>query len=113
MKSKKLSIAILTGVVFAASGTGAFADDKSTGEVGSNWQDHIVSTKTRAQVMAELPAARAQGQLWQNENGSFDSTYARGSNLKNGRSRDEVRMEAASANIAGRNANSYLYFGGN
>lgn len=61
MKSKKISIAITAAALFAALGSNAFADDKYVGELGSNWQEHIASTKSRAQVVAELEQARAQG----------------------------------------------------
>ena len=61
MKSRKLSIAVATGLLFAGLSAGAFADDKWLGESGSNWQEHIQSTKTRAEVTAELNQAHAQG----------------------------------------------------
>jgi hypothetical protein len=54
MKSNKLFLAIVTGVLFASFGTSAFANDKTNGEGDANWLDHIVSSKTRAQVVAEL-----------------------------------------------------------
>lgn len=111
MKSNKLSIAIVTGLLFAAVGTSAFADDKTTGEGGTNWQDHITSSKTRSQVVAELKEARAQGQLLQ-DHPSFEYAYPRVSGMENGRDRAEVRAEAAAANMLDRSSQDDIYFGG-
>lgn len=61
MKSKKISAFIAASAFLAALGSNAFADDKYVGQLGSNWQDHVTSTKSRAQVTAELEQARAQG----------------------------------------------------
>ncbi len=61
MKSKKAAVAIAVSTLLAAFGSNAFADDKYVGELGSNWRDHITSTKSRAQVIAELKQARANG----------------------------------------------------
>lgn len=83
MKSNKLSIAIVTGLLFAAVGTSAFADNTTTGEGGTNWQDHITSSTTRAQVVAALKEARAQGQLLQDP--SFEYTYPRVAGMGKGR----------------------------
>lgn len=109
MKSNKLSIAIVTGLLLAAVGTGAFADDKTTGEGGTNWQDHITSSKTRAQVVAELKDARAQGQLL--KDGSFEYAYPRVVGMGNSRDRAQVRADAATANTASRSSHNNIYFG--
>lgn len=61
MKSKKVAVAIAVSTLLGAFGSNAFANDKYNGELGSNWQDHITSTKSRAQVIAELKQASAQG----------------------------------------------------
>ncbi len=61
MTSRKLSIAIVAGALVTAVGSGAFASDKWLGDRGDNWEEHIVSTKTRGQVIAELNEASAQG----------------------------------------------------
>lgn len=52
MKSSNLSRFITTGALSAAVGPGAFAGNVWVGEQGDNRQEHIVSTKTRAQVLA-------------------------------------------------------------
>lgn len=93
MKSNKFSLSIVTGVVFAIAGSSAFASDKWLGDRGDNWQDHVVSTKTRAQVIAELKEARAQGLI---VNGD-DPHYPRLPVATSTRSRAEVRAEAAGA----------------
>jgi len=67
MKSTKLYAAISIGALFAVLSSGAFANDKYNDELGFNSQDHIVSTKTRAQVIEELKQAQAQGQYQQSE----------------------------------------------
>ena len=61
MKSKLVlslsaAVALLVGLNSAA-----IADDKYNGELGSNWLDHVTSTKSGTQVSAELRHAREQG----------------------------------------------------
>jgi hypothetical protein len=62
MKSKKIFVAIAVSTFLATLGSSAFADEKYRGELASNWKEHITSTKSRAQVIAELEQARANGQ---------------------------------------------------
>lgn len=93
MKSGKLSIAIAVGTLFAVAGSGAFASDKWLGDRGDNWEEHIVSTKTRAQVIAELEEARAKGLVTYGEEPNYPQTPV----AKSTRSRAEVRAEAAKA----------------
>lgn len=104
MKSNKLAIAIVTGVLFGALGTSAFADDKPAGEGGTNWQDHIVSTKTRAQVVNDLKLSNAQAQLLQD--GSLEFSYPRVVATSNGPSRADNTTNLTSG------INADLYFGG-
>lgn len=89
MKSNKFSQFITTGVLCAVVSAGAYADDIWIGDQGDNWQERIVSTKTRAQVLAELKAAREQGLI---VNGEAD--YPPLPAAKSTRSRAEVRAEA-------------------
>lgn len=94
MKSTKVSTVIAVTALLAAIGSSAFADDRIVGDAGTNWQDHITSTKTRAEVRAELEQARAQGLLSVGE----DPHYPRQPVATTGsRSRAEVRAEAAEA----------------
>lgn len=90
MKSNKFSQFITTGVLFAVVSSGAYANDNWIGDQGDNWYERIVSTKTRAQVLAELKEAREQGLI---VNGETD--YPPLPVAKSTRSRAEVRAEAA------------------
>lgn len=110
MKSNNLSNTIVACVLFGVLGTSAFADDKTIGDSGTNWQDHIVSTKTRAQVVDELKASGAQGRLVQD--GSFEYSYPPAVTSNNGRGRAEVRAEAVSTTRTVRDFTTDLYFGG-
>ena len=103
MKSKKISFVIVVGALVTAFGSTAFAQDMYgtfTDETGNSGQDQIKSTKTRAQVMAELEQARAQG--WDPANQisgdpSSQTWSSPGSVAKSTRSREEVRAEAQQA----------------
>ena len=90
MKTIK-QIAVIAGVLFASATTGAFADDKWIGDTGSNWQDHIQSTKSRAEVIAELNEARAAGLLSVGE----DPSYPRDQAIVTNRVRNDVRTDIA------------------
>lgn len=106
MKSKKISIVIAASTLLAALGSSAFADDKYNGELGSNWRDHISSTKSRTQVVAELEQARANGQRV-----GASPYYPERTVTPTSRSAAEVRAEV---NQAAQNSNSgpgSLYFG--
>lgn len=92
MKTRQLS-ALIIASLFTAAGSTAFANDVWQGDVGDNWQQHIQSTKTRAQVLAELNEARAQGFGV----GARDTDYPKMQAVKSSRTRDEVRAEAAGA----------------
>lgn len=96
MKTIK-QIAVIAGVLFASATTGAFADDKWIGDTGSNWQDHIQSTKSRAEVIAELNEARATGLLSVGE----DPFYPRTQAIESTKSRAEVIAELNEARAAG------------
>lgn len=71
----------------------ASANDKWLGNRGDNWEAHVTSTKTRAQVIAELNEARAQGLV---RNGQ-EYDYPRLPVAKSTRTRDEVRVEMIEA----------------
>lgn len=100
MKSKKMSFMIIIGSLLTAIGSTAVAQDMYgtfTGEPADRWQEHTKSTKTRAEVMAELEQARAQE--WDpTAQISTDPTSQTGTSheniVKNARSGDEVRAEA-------------------
>lgn len=92
MKSAKLSLSIAAGVLFAVAGSGAFASDKWLGDQGDNWLEHVKSTKTRAEVKAELKEAREQGLIM-----TGDTSYPPEPAVKSTRSRAAVRAEAAEA----------------
>lgn len=93
MKARKFSVLIIASL-FAAAGSAALANDKWLGDRGDNWEEHVVSTKTRAQVIAELNEARTQGLLSRG-----DTDYPKSAAVKSSRTRDEVRAEAISATI--------------
>ncbi|MEC4722254.1 DUF4148 domain-containing protein [Noviherbaspirillum sp. CPCC 100848] len=108
MKSKRLISAVAGLVLIAGMSSSAFADDKWQGDQGSNWLEHVQSTKSRAEVLAELEQARKDGSL-RVGNGT---TYPPQPTAVNGRTRAEVQAEAVQANRQGnRNINS-IYFGG-
>lgn len=92
MKSTNLVTAIAISALFAIGTRNALAADIVGGE---NWVqfNHVASTKTRAQVMKELKADRAQVTANYNE----ETDYPRIPMAKMQRSRDEVRSEAATA----------------
>lgn len=93
MKMNLLSVTMVLGALISVAGVPAFASDKWLGQRGDNWEEHIQSTKTRAQVIAELNDAHAQGLLSQGE----DPHYPREVAVQSTRSREEVRREAAAA----------------
>lgn len=92
MKTTTLS-AIALSALFTLGLTNAFAGDVVGGD---NWVEfnNIASTKTRAEVIAELKEARAQGLIGTN----IETTYPKLPALASTRSRDEVRAEALAAN---------------
>lgn len=100
---------IILAAVSLAAGfhSAAMADDKSIGDGDTNWQEHFQSTKSRADVKAEVLQARKQGQL-DNFN---DGTYPEGSTFQSTRSRDEVRREAIAANQSGQALANDNYMG--
>lgn len=85
MNAKKLIAAV---AVFAATATSsAFA---------SEWVDFtdFKSTKTRAEVIAELQQSNANGQLA----GNSEFVEFKNTQVASGASRDEIRQQAAAAN---------------
>jgi hypothetical protein len=92
MKARKLILLAAT-TMLAMSASIASANDKWLGNRGDNWQDHIKSTKTRAEVIAELNEARAQGLV----RGGTMHDYPHGPVAKSTRTRDEVRAEMIEA----------------
>lgn len=92
MKARKLILLAATTMV-AMSATIASANDKWLGDRGDNWQEHIKSTKTRAEVIAELNEARAQGLI----RGGAEHDYPHQPVAKSTRTRDEVRAEMIDA----------------
>ncbi|RZI40059.1 DUF4148 domain-containing protein [Herbaspirillum sp. HC18] len=93
MKSYKISSFVVTAVLGAVAGSPAFASDKWLGNRGDNWEEHIVSTKTRAQVIAELNAARSAGLISYGQEPRYPDLPV----AKSGRSREQVRAEAIDA----------------
>lgn len=93
MKLTRLHILIATVSLVAGFHSAAMADDKSIGDGDTNWQEHITSTNSRAEVKAELKQAREQG-LLENFN---DSAYPNNTAFRSTRSRDEVQREAIEA----------------
>lgn len=77
--------------LLVAVSTSSIANDKWLGDSGDNWQEHIVSTKTRAQVIAEIKEARAQGLISDGD----DSLYPRIPEAKSTLTRDAARAKAA------------------
>lgn len=104
---KKLLFAIANLVMIAGVSSSALADDKWLGNRGSNWEDHVKSTKSRAEVRAELEEARKNGTL-QVSNGAF---YPQQPQVVQGRTRAEVRAEAVQANREGNDMFDSIYFG--
>jgi hypothetical protein len=96
MNAKQTIAAI---AVFAATGS-AFAADNGAYVDHSN----VVSTKTRADVRAELELAYANGQLGHN------SEFVEHTRIASSRSRDAVRTEAMQA--ARGNPSRSIYIGG-
>lgn len=108
MKSTKLAFGIASLVISIGASTGALADNKWLGNSGSNWQEHIQSTKTRAEVIAELKQARDSGLVTVGE----DPGYPRQPTFKTGKTRAEVQAEAARASRERRAGIDSVYFGG-
>jgi hypothetical protein len=92
MKAHKIFLLVATGLLTVAGST-AFANDKWLGNRGDNWEQHITSTKTRAQVIAELNDARALGLVGYGQVTAYPSAPV----VKSARTRDEVRAEAEEA----------------
>ncbi len=86
-----MTIAIAVGALFTIASSSVFAGDPWLGERGANWEQNIVSTKTRAQVMNELAQAKAQGFVFYGEEPNYPQTPV----VKSRLTRDEVRAEAA------------------
>ncbi|RZI40078.1 DUF4148 domain-containing protein [Herbaspirillum sp. HC18] len=93
MKSNKLFTTIVIAALTATFGGGAFANDQWLGNRGDNWLEHVSSTKTRAEVRAELEQARAQGMLI----GGQEPNYPAQPAFKSTRTREEVRAEVVEA----------------
>lgn len=111
MKMKKLALVIFAGLSFSAVTTGALADDKWTGNSGSNWLEHVQSTKTRAQVMEELKQAQARGEVRVGQDSFYPQQELQG--FRSTRTRAEVQAEAAEAARNGNiGVNSSHYLGG-
>ena len=91
MKSNKLAF-VVTALLVSVS-TSGIASDKWLGDRGDNWEEHIVSTKSRAQVIAELNEARAQGLV----SVGGDTSYPRTPEIKSTLSRETVRAQAVEA----------------
>ncbi|MEC4722871.1 MULTISPECIES: DUF4148 domain-containing protein [Noviherbaspirillum] len=109
MKSISLSVAVIVGLLSAGIGSTALADDKWIGDQGTNWQEHIRSTKSRAQVQEELRQAQAQGLIGVGD----EPFYPYQPKFVSSRSRAEVRAEAIQANANRIGALDELYRGGN
>lgn len=96
MKARKLILLAAT-TMLAMSATIASANDKWLGDRGDNWEDHIKSTKTRAEVIAELNEASTQA--WTIGGREYD--YPLLPVAKSTRTRDEVRAEMIEAARSG------------
>lgn len=92
MKAHKIFLVVATGLL-AVAGSTAFANDKWLGDRGDNWEEHVSSTKARAQVIAELNDARAQGLVGYGEESGYPGTAV----VKSAHTRDQVRAEAIDA----------------
>lgn len=108
MKSTKLAFGIVSLILSVGASTGALADNKWVGSSGSNWLEHVQSTKTRAEVIAELEQARKNGLVTVGE----EPGYPRQPTFKSGKTRAEVQAEAASASKERRASVDGIYFGG-
>jgi len=115
MKTKKSILAVASFLMVAAFSSSAFADDQWLGDRGTNWLDHIKSTKSRAEVMAELEQARKAGTLYVGNGVSYprEPAMTSGGTYSSGRSRAEVHSEAIQANRNPRGPLNEIYFGGN
>lgn len=91
MKSRTLATALAIGALVTFGTINAQAGDVG----GGNWVEftNVVSAKTRAQVIAELVADRAQTKIGYNE----ETDYPRLPVAQANRTRDEVRAEALAA----------------
>lgn len=115
MKSKTSIIALAGLLLVSTFGSSAFADDKWIGNQGTNWLDHVKSTKSRAEVVAEMEQARKDGSL-RVGNGAFyppEPAMTSGGANGGGRSRADVHAEAVQANQSPRGPLNDLYLGGN
>ena len=94
---KTLTVAALT-VVLAAPGL-VFATSlwhESNGEAGATFHpDHVKSTRTRAEVLQELEAARRDGTLWYLQRGLPVPVKYAGP----GRTREEVQREVLNLTV--------------
>lgn len=80
------AIAVVLAMPGFASATSLWSH--AVGEAGATFQpDHITSTKTRADVLQELEAARKDGSLWFLQRG-YQFPFK---NIGSGRTRGEVR----------------------
>lgn len=114
MKLNKLALIVVTGLSLSGLSATALADDKWLGNSGSNWLEHVQSTKTRAQVLEELKQARAQGLVRIGEDPTYPQAQIEATERQAvKRTRAEVRAEAARAAQSGLNGmNSNHYLGG-
>jgi hypothetical protein len=127
MKSKKLTLILIGGALLGGISSGAFADGKYDGGVGSTGQQQlrspraqgervgadydyphmsVATSRSRAEVGAELEQARAQG-----ERVGADYDYPHMS-LATSRSRAEVQADAAQNPTLHVLGGNNVYFGG-
>jgi hypothetical protein len=109
MKSKKSAIAFASLLLVTVFSSSAFADDKWIGDQGTNWLDHIKSTKSRAEVIAEMEQARKDGTLQVGNGSSYPPAPAMASG--SGKTRAQVQAEAAQANQSPRDRFDNMYYG--
>jgi len=108
MKTKQLMMSAVAGLVLITGmSTSALADDKWLGDIGTNWQDHTQSTKSRAEVRAELEQARKDGSLYVGN----DSSYPPEPTFVAGKTRVQVQAEAVQANRYGNSNFNSVYYG--
>lgn len=109
MKMNNTVLVVATCLSLSTLTTGALADDKWIGNSGSNWLEHVQSTKTRAEVMEELKQAQARGEVRVGQDSFYPQQELQ--RFQSTRTRAEVRAEAekaARSGDIGMNSNHYL-----
>lgn len=110
MKMNKFALVVLSCLSMSAFAGSAFADDKWLGNSGSNWLEHVQSTKTRAEVMEELKQAQARGEVRIGEDPFYPEVRAQQN--RSASTQAEVRAEARQPSRSGNTSvNSHHHLG--